>query len=63
MPVSLSPKSGVVEPHHGHSVFEAMLLLSCHIDDEEGDKGREGQDQVDGDEGELLRGNKESWRE
>lgn len=28
-----------------------MFFLSCHIDDEEGDKWCEGQDQVDGDEG------------
>lgn len=51
MPSSPSPESGVVEPHHGHGVFEAMFLLSGHIDDEEGDKGCEGQDQVDRDEG------------
>lgn len=51
-----SPEGCVVKPHHGHGVFETMLLLSRHVDDEEGDEGRESQDQVDGDEGvgELL---------
>lgn len=45
------PKRRVVEPHHGHGVFEATFLLSCHVDNEEGDEGCEGQDKVDGDEG------------
>lgn len=47
----LSPEGRVIQPHHGHGVFKSMLLLSRHVDDEEGDEGREGQDQVDGNEG------------
>lgn len=50
-PSSPSPKRGVIESHHGHGVFEAMFLLSCHVYNEEGDEWCEGQDQVDGDEG------------
>jgi len=45
------PEGGVVEAHHGHGVLQPLLLLGHHVDDEEGDEGREGQHQVDGDEG------------
>lgn len=45
------PEGRVTETHDGHGVFEAVLLLSDHVDDEEGDEGGEGQHQVDGDEG------------
>lgn len=28
-----SPEGSVIQPHHGHSVFKTLLLLSSHIDD------------------------------